>query len=58
MSQVNPNYDTLENAPSLTGAEIIPCKCGCWDYKTTLNDIKSFILIGTANDPNRDMGTF
>jgi hypothetical protein len=57
MSQVNPNYDTLENAPSLTGVEIIPCKNG-WDYKTTLNDIKNFILAGTVNDPNRDMGTF
>jgi hypothetical protein len=57
MSQVNPNYDTLESAPTLTGVEIIPCKNG-WDYKTTLNDIRSFILAGTTYESIRDMGTF
>jgi hypothetical protein len=44
MAQVNQNYDTLESQGALDGTEIIPSRKNYTDKKSTLAEVKTFVL--------------
>jgi len=55
MAQVNPNLETLEAVSSLDGTEKLLTQDGTWDYKITLDQIKTFIETGAFTPSSLDL---
>ena len=48
MAQVNPNYDTLESQGNLDGTEVILSRKNGIDKKSTLAEVKTYVLDSSA----------